>query len=116
MVLEFIAARDYKLMRRVHRWPAPRWIRVWMICATRGGDGWLWYAMGAIILLFGGHSRFAAVGAAGLAAGLGGGGLTAAAAAEGGDAGLPGGWGVFASLMYRQSLSKGHSGTVLRSF
>ena len=71
MVLEFITARDYKLMRRVHRWPAPRWIRVWMLCATRGGDGWLWYAMGLIILLFGGEQRFRAVGSAALAAGLG---------------------------------------------
>ena len=66
MVLEFITARDYSLMRRVHRWPAPLWIRVWMICATRGGDGWLWYAMGLVILLFGGPSRYEAVGAAAL--------------------------------------------------
>lgn len=71
MVLEFITTRDYNLMRRVHRWPAPRWIRVWMICATRGGDGWLWYAMGIIILLFGGPERVAAVVAAALAAGAG---------------------------------------------
>jgi undecaprenyl-diphosphatase len=71
MVLEFITARDYNLMRRVHRWPAPRWIRVWMIYSTRGGDGWLWYAMGIIILLFGGASRFAAVGTGALAAALG---------------------------------------------
>jgi undecaprenyl-diphosphatase len=71
MVLEFITARDYSLMRRVNRWPAPLWIRVWMICATRGGDGWLWYAMGLVILLFGGPSRFAAVGAAAFAAGIG---------------------------------------------
>ncbi len=71
MVLEFITARDYKLMRRVNRWPAPRWIRIWMLCATRGGDGWLWYAMGAIILLFGGPERFAAVACAALAASLG---------------------------------------------
>jgi undecaprenyl-diphosphatase len=71
MMLEFITARDYNVMRRVHRWPAPRWIRVWMICATRGGDGWLWYAMGIIILLFGGSLRFAAVSAAALAASLG---------------------------------------------
>ncbi len=71
MVLEFITARDYSLMRRVHRWQPPVWIRVWMICATRGGDGWLWYAMGLVILLFGGPSRFEAVGAAALAAGSG---------------------------------------------
>ncbi|MFN7992942.1 MAG: phosphatase PAP2 family protein [Bryobacteraceae bacterium] len=71
MVLEFITTGDHRLMRRVHRWHAPRWIRVWMICATRGGDGWLWYAMGLIILLFGGPLRFRAMGAAALAAALG---------------------------------------------
>ena len=48
-------------MRRVNRWPAPRWIRVWALCATRGGDGWLWYAMGLILLLFGDDRRFVAV-------------------------------------------------------
>ncbi|HXM43957.1 MAG TPA: phosphatase PAP2 family protein [Bryobacteraceae bacterium] len=42
-----------------------------MICATRGGDGWLWYAMGLVILLFGGPTRFAAVGTAAIAAALG---------------------------------------------
>jgi undecaprenyl-diphosphatase len=42
-----------------------------MICATRGGDGWLWYGMGLIILLFGGDERFAAVGAAAMAASVG---------------------------------------------
>jgi undecaprenyl-diphosphatase len=67
----FIETRDHNLMRRVHRWPAPRWVRLWMICATRGGDGWLWYAMGLVMLLFGGLQRFTAVGAAALAAGTG---------------------------------------------
>jgi undecaprenyl-diphosphatase len=70
-MLSFIAARDYRLMRRVNRWPAPRWIRLWMICATRGGDGWLWYAMLIAILLFGGPERLRAVASAGIAAGLG---------------------------------------------
>ena len=70
-MLSFIEHRDQRLMRRLNRWPAPRWIRIWMICATRGGDGWLWYAMGLIILLFGGPERFRAVAAAGLASGLG---------------------------------------------
>jgi undecaprenyl-diphosphatase len=70
-VFTFIAHRDHNLMRRINRWPAPRWIRIWMICATRGGDGWLWYGMGLIILLFGGDARFAAVAAAALAAGIG---------------------------------------------
>jgi undecaprenyl-diphosphatase len=42
-----------------------------MICATRGGDGWIWYAQGIGILLWRGGSRFAAVGAASLASGVG---------------------------------------------
>ena len=67
----YITVRDNWLMLRVNRWYAPRWIRVWMICATRGGDGWLWYALGAVLLLFGGEQRFLAVGAAALASGAG---------------------------------------------
>ena len=72
-VLAYIATRDHRLMHRVNSWRAPRWIRLWMICATRGGDGWLWYAMGIIVLLFGGPHRFTAVGAsaAATAAGIG---------------------------------------------
>ena len=70
-MLSFIDRRDHTLMRRVNRWHAPRWIRVWMLCATRGGDGWLWYAMGLIVLLAGGDRRFPAVGAALLAAATG---------------------------------------------
>jgi undecaprenyl-diphosphatase len=64
----FIERRDHRLMRRVNRWRAPRWIRYWMIAATRMGDGWLWYGLGAILLLFGGPQRFCAVGASGAAA------------------------------------------------
>ena len=69
--LTFISDRDHTLMRRVNRWQAPRWIRVWMLAATRGGDGWLWYAMGLITLWLGGDQRFPAIGAAALAAGAG---------------------------------------------
>ena len=63
-MLDFITKRDHRVMQRLNSWRAPRWIRLWMICATRGGDGWLWYAMSAVILLFGGPERFLAVGAA----------------------------------------------------
>jgi len=70
-LLEFIAAGDYRVMRRVHRWPAPRWVRLWMVAATRGGDGWLWYTLGTLLLQFGGPERFAALGAGALAAGAG---------------------------------------------
>jgi len=70
-MLNFIARRDHTLMRRLNRWRAPRWVRVWMILATRAGDGWLWYLLGAAILLFGGEPRFAAVGDGTLAASTG---------------------------------------------
>jgi undecaprenyl-diphosphatase len=63
-----IESNDYRLMRRVHRWRAPRWFRILMIACTRGGDGWLWYGLGLILLLYGGEHRFAAVGAGAAAA------------------------------------------------
>ena len=66
-----IERRDYRVMRRLNRWRAPRWVRFWMIVATRMGDGWLWYALGMALLFDGGPQRFAAVGAAGSAALLG---------------------------------------------
>jgi undecaprenyl-diphosphatase len=67
-MLNFITRRDHTVMRRLNRWHAPRWVRVWMVLATRAGDGWLWYLLGAAVLLFGGNTRFVAVGAAALAA------------------------------------------------
>lgn len=64
----YIERRDHRLMRRMNRWRPPRWIRYWMIAATRMGDGWFWYGLGAMLLLWGGPQRFSAVGAAGAAA------------------------------------------------
>jgi undecaprenyl-diphosphatase len=61
-----ITRGDYRIMHRANNWVAPRWVRLYVLGATRGGDGWLWYAMGLAILLFGGEQRFAALGAAGL--------------------------------------------------
>lgn len=63
-----IERRDHRVMRRLNRWRAPRWIRIWMIAATRLGDGWVWYGLGLLLLAFGGPQRFAAIGAAGAAA------------------------------------------------
>jgi undecaprenyl-diphosphatase len=62
-----IERRDHRVMRRMNRWRAPRWIRFWMILATRMGDGWLWYGLGVMLLIYGGPQRFSAVGAAGAA-------------------------------------------------
>lgn len=70
-LLDYIARRDRGVMLRVHRWRAPRCVQVWAVCATRGGDGWLWWAMGLIVFLFGGAERFRALGAAAVAAGAG---------------------------------------------
>jgi undecaprenyl-diphosphatase len=55
-------------MRRVNKWPAPKWIRLWAIAATRAGDGWLWYLTGLSILLLGGGDRLTAIASAGSAA------------------------------------------------
>ena len=70
-LLGYIATRDLIVMRRCNNWMAPRWIRLWMICATRGGDGWLWYAILTAILIFGGEARYLAAGSAALAGAAG---------------------------------------------
>ena len=70
-ILGVVSSSDHRLMRRVNRWPAPKWMQLWMICATRGGDGWLWYALGALLALFGGPDRWRALAAAGLSIGTG---------------------------------------------
>lgn len=67
MVRSLITKGDHSVMRRANNWEAPCWVRLYLISATRGGDGWLWYAMGLAILVLGGKTRFEAVGAAGLA-------------------------------------------------
>jgi undecaprenyl-diphosphatase len=66
-----IQSNDHRLMRRLHRWRAPRWFRILMILSTRMGDGWLWYVLGLILYFFGGPHRFAAVGAGASAAAVG---------------------------------------------
>ena len=58
---ETLSAPDYGLMRRVNRWRAPRWFRVWMLFATRAGDGWLWGAIGIALLISSDPQRFRAV-------------------------------------------------------
>jgi len=68
-MLGLITTADRRLMRRLNRWDAPRWVRRWMIAASRGGDGWLWGAAGLTILLFGGSDRFRALLAAGVSLG-----------------------------------------------
>ena len=68
IMLQFIATGDHKLMHKVNAWPAPKWVRLWAMAATRAGDGWLWYFAGLVVLLFGGQDRFVALASAGSAA------------------------------------------------
>ena len=57
----FVKRRDYALMHRIHSWHPPFWVRLLMIWVTRGGDGWLWYALGLGILFFGDGYRWDAL-------------------------------------------------------
>jgi undecaprenyl-diphosphatase len=59
--LTTLSLPDHNLMRRVNRWRAPRWVRWWMLLATRAGDGWLWAAIGLALLCSSGPMRFRAV-------------------------------------------------------
>src|SRR5450755_615343 len=69
--VHWLEMSDHRLMRSVNRWRPPRWVRLWMIAATRGGDGWLWHAMGLVVALLGGSGRFRALAAAMVAVSLG---------------------------------------------
>jgi len=44
----YIEQRDLRLMRRLHRWRAPRSIRISMLLMSRLGNGWLWYSLGTV--------------------------------------------------------------------
>ena len=70
-MLQFIASRDHRLMRKVNHWRAPKWVRFWALAATRAGDGWVWYLAGLLVFFFGGSARWLALSAAGFASFLG---------------------------------------------
>src|SRR5579863_9482812 len=69
--LGFVTDQDVRLMLRLRRWRPRRWVRWWMIAATRGGDGWIWWAQALALLFVGGPHRFAALAAGAIACGLG---------------------------------------------
>ncbi|HEY2843040.1 MAG TPA: phosphatase PAP2 family protein, partial [Bryobacteraceae bacterium] len=71
ITLSWVALRDYQLMVRVNHWRPPKILRLWMLAATRCGDGGLWYALGLLIALYGGPRRFHALLAAFLASAVG---------------------------------------------
>jgi undecaprenyl-diphosphatase len=54
-VLAAVVASDDRLTGRLLEWRPRRWVRVWMLTASRLGDGWLW--LGAAVLLAAGGDR-----------------------------------------------------------
>ncbi len=58
---DWISQRDHRVMGRLDRWRAPRALRLWMIYATRIGDGWLWYALALFLTFFGGQQHWRAL-------------------------------------------------------
>ncbi|HUI41216.1 MAG TPA: phosphatase PAP2 family protein [Terriglobia bacterium] len=70
-VMGFVTSQDLWLMRRVQRWRPPRWVRWWMIAATRLGDGCLWYIQGVVLLLARGSESLPAIEAGLIACALG---------------------------------------------
>ena len=48
-VVAYLLASDDRLLDRVLGWQPPGWVRVWMLAATRLGDGWLWLVTAAAL-------------------------------------------------------------------
>jgi len=69
--LSWVSIHDHRLMVRVNHWRPPKWLRLWMLAATRGGDGGLWYALGLFVAFYGGPWRFHALLAATVAVAAG---------------------------------------------
>jgi undecaprenyl-diphosphatase len=46
-LLTYVSESDFRWDDRARTWPAPRWFRAWMRCATRLADGWLWLGCAA---------------------------------------------------------------------
>jgi undecaprenyl-diphosphatase len=52
-VLSYVNERDLRITDRLFAWAPPRWFRVWMLSASRLGDGPLWILTGLLLLLHG---------------------------------------------------------------
>ncbi len=68
-VLAYIDASDHRISDRVWAWRPPRLVRLWMLWASRLGDGWLWAAL-ALMLLAGGDPGHRLIAAGALAGGV----------------------------------------------
>jgi undecaprenyl-diphosphatase len=48
-VFSYVLASDDRVTGRMAAWRPPRWVRLWMLAATRAGDGWLWLLTAAVL-------------------------------------------------------------------
>lgn len=62
-LLGSVGAADLRLSDRLRAWTPPRWFQLWMIAATRFGDGGGWVAVGVGLLAAGPHAQAAAAAA-----------------------------------------------------
>jgi undecaprenyl-diphosphatase len=49
-LLAIVGHSDEAVSGRARRWHPPRWFCIWMLTATRLGDGWAWLATAAVLL------------------------------------------------------------------
>jgi undecaprenyl-diphosphatase len=68
-VLAYVLSSDDRLFDRLLAWRPPRWVRVFVLTATRLGDGWAWL-LAAALLTASGSQGLRALGAAAVSAGL----------------------------------------------
>ncbi len=68
-VLAHVLASDDRLCDRILEWRPRRWVRVWMLTASRLGDGWLWLIT-AVLLAASGSRGLRVLSAGAVSAGL----------------------------------------------
>jgi undecaprenyl-diphosphatase len=69
-VLSYVNEQDLWVSGRVFAWAPPRWFRVWMLGASRLGDGWLWILTGLLLLGGGSSTSLRTLAAVALAMGV----------------------------------------------
>jgi undecaprenyl-diphosphatase len=55
--LAYVLQSDDRLSDRIFAWRPPRWVRLWMLWASRLGDGWLWLAAALLLAAAGPEGR-----------------------------------------------------------
>jgi len=56
-VLAYVDTSDRRISWRLSTWGPPKWLRVWMMWASRLGNGWLWLAATLLLGAAGGPYR-----------------------------------------------------------